>query len=201
MVPNPSLVFLFFIALSEWLLVSISLKESESYFTNSWRHISAIPSAVDSSRKLAVSNTTQLNNILIIMHLNELKRSRDPLNDFASTLVCLAAILIILVNGMLCVFLIRDSRLWALVRSDFVLRYVNWNFCQFCKRFELDHLINTKKNFSPKLFYSVKSLNRIMFSPGLADLLDLTVFQVHFQTLFFVSAWTVWCFPSPWLIS
>ena len=59
------------------------------------------------------------------MHLNELKRSREPLNDFASTLVCLAAILIILVNGMLCVFLIRDSRLWALVRSDFVLGYVN----------------------------------------------------------------------------
>merc|ERR1711962_786413 len=62
----------------------------------------------------AVSNATQLYNILIIMHLNELNRSRDPLNDFASTLVCLAAILIILVNGMLCVFLIRDSRLWAL---------------------------------------------------------------------------------------
>merc|ERR1711962_863138 len=62
----------------------------------------------------AVSNPTQLYKILIIMHLNELKRSRDPLTDFASTLVCLAAILIILVNGMLCVFLIRDSRLWAL---------------------------------------------------------------------------------------
>ena len=164
MVLNPSLVFTFFIAVSEWLLVSISHKESESYFMNSWRHISAIPSAVDSSRKLAVSNTTQLNNILIIMHLKELKRSRDPLNDFASTLVCLAAILIILVNGMLCVFLIRDSRLWALVRSDFVLGYVNWNFCQFCKRFELDQLIYKTKNFSPKLFFSVKSLNRIMFS-------------------------------------
>ena len=138
---------------NEWLLVSISLKESESYFTNSWRHISAISSAVDSSRKLAVSNTTQLNNILIIMHLNELKRSRDPLNDFASTLVCLAAILIILVNGMLCVFLIRDSRLWALVRSDFVLQHVNWNFCQFCKRFELNHLINMKKKIQPKTVF------------------------------------------------
>ena len=113
---------------SEWVIIGLHITQGKwVIFHEQLRHISSLCSAVDSSPGPAVSKTTQLYNILIIMHVNELNRSRDPLTDFASTLVCLAAILIILVNGMLCVFLIRDSRLWALVRSDFVLGYVNWN--------------------------------------------------------------------------
>ena len=60
-----------------------------------------------------------------------IKESREdleppkPLDGFLIVLVAIAAVLIVLANGMLCVFLIRDSRLWALVRSDFVLGYVN----------------------------------------------------------------------------
>ena len=47
-----------------------------------------------------------------------LEKSRSVLNDFQIALVSVAAVLIILVNGLLCVFLVRDSRLWQLVRFD-----------------------------------------------------------------------------------
>ena len=46
--------------------------------------------------------------------------TREPLGDFLTALVAILAILIILVNGMLCLFLVRDSRLWKLVRPDYM---------------------------------------------------------------------------------
>ena len=51
-----------------------------------------------------------------------LKESREdleppkPLDGFLIVLVAIAAVLIVLANGMLCVFLVKDSRLWQLVR-------------------------------------------------------------------------------------
>ena len=51
-----------------------------------------------------------------------LKESREdleppkPLEGFLIVLVAIAAVLIVLANGMLCVFLVKDSRLWQLVR-------------------------------------------------------------------------------------
>ena len=51
-----------------------------------------------------------------------LKESREdleppkPLDGFLIILVAIAAVLIVLANGMLCVFLVKDSRLWQLVR-------------------------------------------------------------------------------------
>ena len=51
-----------------------------------------------------------------------IKESREdleppkPLDGFLIILVAIAAVLIVLANGMLCVFLVKDSRLWQLVR-------------------------------------------------------------------------------------
>ena len=51
-----------------------------------------------------------------------IKESREdleppkPLDGFLIVLVAIAAVLIVLANGMLCVFLVKDSRLWQLVR-------------------------------------------------------------------------------------
>ena len=39
-----------------------------------------------------------------------------PLDGFLIVMVAIAAVLIVLTNGMLCVFLVKDSRLWQLVR-------------------------------------------------------------------------------------
>ena len=50
--------------------------------------------------------------------------TREPLGDFLTALVAILAILIILVNGLLCVFLVRDSRLWKLVRPDYMIESI-----------------------------------------------------------------------------
>ena len=39
-----------------------------------------------------------------------------PLDGFLIVMGAIAAVLIVLTNGMLCVFLVKDSRLWQLVR-------------------------------------------------------------------------------------
>ena len=46
----------------------------------------------------------------------DLVEPAKPLDGFWIVLVAIAAVLIVLANGMLCVFLVKDSRLWQLVR-------------------------------------------------------------------------------------
>ena len=46
----------------------------------------------------------------------DLVEPAKPLDGFLIVLVAIAAVLIVLANGMLCVFLVKDSRLWQLVR-------------------------------------------------------------------------------------
>ena len=70
--------------------------------------------------------------------------TREPLGDFLTALVAILAILIILVNGLLCVFLVRDSRLWKLVRPDYMIESIT---------------------------FSVQRVNRLVFSLAFADLL------------------------------
>ena len=55
---------------------------------------------------------------------NEMAESgkREPLGESLTVLVAILATFIILVNGMLCLFLVRDSRLWNLVRLDYIMK-------------------------------------------------------------------------------
>ena len=46
----------------------------------------------------------------------ELVEPAKHLDGFWIVLVAITAVLIVLANGMLCVFLVKDSRLWQLVR-------------------------------------------------------------------------------------
>ena len=47
---------------------------------------------------------------------------REPLGDSLTVLVAILATFVILVNALLSVSLVRDSRLWNLVRLDFMMK-------------------------------------------------------------------------------